>query len=272
MPFGFINQSHEPPVFYGVERNEVETRIIPSTWREGGIGIYGVTDFGLAWDTGITTGFDVSKFDDPSSPLRTVHQELQFAKSRDLAVYGALNYRGISGFTVGGALFSGNSGQGNAAFKADPTQPDFSGINARVTLWDVHARWRQRGWDLQTVYAKGKIGDADRIDQTLQNFNLANSVNRPIVPRAFYGWLAQASYTVWERGDMSLTPFVRYEKYDTQSQLPTGLASDPANADRVTTLGLSFKPHPQVVLKMDYQKFKDNPLNDRFNLGLGYMF
>lgn len=43
MPFGFLNRNHEPPVFYGVERNEVETRIIPSTWREGGIGLYGST-------------------------------------------------------------------------------------------------------------------------------------------------------------------------------------------------------------------------------------
>ncbi len=69
MPFGFINQSHEPPVFYGVERNEVETRIIPSTWREGGVGLYGATDAGFAWDAGITTGFDVSKFDKPGKPL-----------------------------------------------------------------------------------------------------------------------------------------------------------------------------------------------------------
>ena len=41
MPFGLLNQHHEPPVYYGVERNEVETRIIPTTWREGGVGFDG---------------------------------------------------------------------------------------------------------------------------------------------------------------------------------------------------------------------------------------
>jgi hypothetical protein len=272
MPFGFLNQNHEPPVFYGVERNEVETRIIPSTWREGGVGLYGSTDAGFAWDVGITTGFDFSKFDDASAPLSSIHQELQLAHAANLAGYGALNYRGIPGLTVGGGLFSGDSGQDNANFKQDSTQPNFAGIAGRVTLWDTHARWQHAGWDLQTVYARGTLGDAGRIDQVLQNFNAANQATRPYVSSQFDGWLVQGARTVWSRGDMSLTPFVRYEQYNTQAKMPVGFAADSANADRVTTVGLSFKPHPQVVLKADYQKYRDNTLNDRFNLGLGYMF
>jgi hypothetical protein len=36
MPGGFLNEYHEPPAYFGVERNEVETRILPSTWRDTG--------------------------------------------------------------------------------------------------------------------------------------------------------------------------------------------------------------------------------------------
>ncbi|MFC5743156.1 porin [Dyella tabacisoli] len=272
MPFGLLNQSHEPPAFYGVERNEVETRIIPSTWREGGVGLDGTTDAGLKWDVGVTTGFDTAKFDDASSPLHASHQELQLAKAHDLAGYAALNYQGVPGWTIGGAVFSGNSMHANADFKVDKTKPDFTGIKARVTLWDVHTRWQQDGWDLSAVYAKGHIGDADKIDSTLQAFNTANGTARPYMPSAFYGWLVQGAYTVWEHGDMKLTPFVRYERFNTQSKMPAGFLADPANADKVTTVGVSFNPHPQVVCKADYQKFQDNPKNDRFNLGIGYMF
>ncbi len=272
MPFGFINESHEPPVFFGVERNEVETRIIPSTWREGGLGVNGSTDIGLDWNVGITTGFDVAKFDDASGPLRASHQELQLAKAHDLAYYGALNYRGILGLTLGGALFTGNSIQANADYKADNANPDFAGIKGRVTLGEVHARWQRDGLDLQALYAKGKIGDAAKIDASIDAFNTANNDSRPFVPSEFYGWLIQGGYTVWQRDDMSVTPFVRYEKYNTQSQMPAGITADPANADRVGTVGVSFKPVSQVVVKADYQKYWDNRLNDRFNLGVGYMF
>ena len=144
MPFGLLNESHEPTHYYGVERNFVETAIIPSTWREGGLGIYGSTDSGLAWDAGVTTGFDVSKWDATSSegsesPLGSVHQELQLAKAKDLAVYGALNWRGTPGLVVGASLFTGKSGQGTPGSMVE---------HSRVTLWDAHARWAPGRWDL----------------------------------------------------------------------------------------------------------------------------
>ncbi len=271
MPFGLLNESHEPPVFYGVERNEVETRIIPSTWREGGVSLSGTNDIGLDWNIGLVTGFDIAKFDDPSSPLHAIHQELQFAKARDLAYYLALNYR-APGFTFGTAAFTGDSGQDNADYKADNTLPSFSGIGGRVTLADVHSRFQKAGWDLEGVYAKGGISNASDIDQNLQSFNTANSAKRSFVPAEFYGWLLQAAYQFSLKENMTLAPFIRYEEFDTQAKMPAGFISDSANADHVTTLGLSFKPHPQVVAKADYQTYKTNSANDRFNLGIGYMF
>jgi len=273
MPFGFLNEHHEPPVFYGVERNDVETRIIPTTWREGGFGLKWITDNGITYQAGITTGFDVTKFDDASEPLASAHQELQLARAHDLSYFGAVNYRGIPGLQIGGALFTGNSTQGNAAFKADSTQPDFAGIDGRITLWEVHTRWTPGNFDFQALYARGRIGDADRIDQTLAAFNAANPGDaRVYVPAAFYGWYLQGAYKLWERNEMSLSPFVRYEYYNTQSSMPAGFEADPTNASHVTTAGLTFRLHPQVVIKADYQKYVEHSENNRVDLGLGYMF
>lgn len=269
MPFGFLNESHEPPVFYGVERNEVETRIIPSTWREGGIGVSGNTDIGIDWNVGVVTGFDIAKFDDASAPLRASHQELQLAKARDLAYYAAANYRGVPGLTVGGGVFTGNTTQGNADFKEDNTRPDFSGIDGRLTLWDLHGRWQKRGWDVQALYARGTISEAGKINTAIL---AANPLATEFVPSAFYGYLGQVAYKVWEKDNMTLSPFFRYERYNTQSSMPTGFAANPDNTDRVMTAGISFKPDPQVVLKADYQKFQQNSAKDRINLGIGYMF
>lgn len=272
MPFGFINRNHEPPTFFGVERNEVETRIIPSTYREGGIGIYGTTSFGLSYDAGITTGFDIAKFDDSSNPLGGSHQELVLAKASNLSVYGSLEYRPVPGLLVGGAIFAGNATQKNADFKADSTLPDFSGIKSRVTLWDVHARWQPGRFDLQGLYARGSISNAAALDTVLTAYNTANGTNRPLVPSAFYGWLAQGAYTFALGGDVTIAPFVRYEKFNTQSRLPTIVVADSENRDRVFTTGLSFKPFPDVVVKADYQKFFTNSDNDRLNFGIGYQF
>ena len=70
IPAGLLNTNHEPTAYYGVERNFVETAIIPSTWREAGIGLSGDTAAGLTWDAGITTGFDLGKWDAASTEGR----------------------------------------------------------------------------------------------------------------------------------------------------------------------------------------------------------
>ncbi len=272
MPLGLLNENHEPPVFFGVNRNEVETRIIPTTWREGGFGVHGATDFGLDYNFGVTTGFDTTKFDDPAAPLAGSHQELQLARAHDLSVYGALNYRGIPGLLVGTGIFTGNSTHANAAFKEDPSAPDFAGAKGRVTLWDAHARWQSGPWDFAALYASGTIGDAAQIDATLESFNDATGSDRAFLPSRFAGWYLQAAYKVWEQGSLSLSPFVRYEFFDTQAAMPAGFDRDPANRDHLLTAGFTLRVHPQVVLKADYQKYQDNALNDRFNLGLGFMY
>ena len=264
LPVGFLNRRHEPTAYYGVERNFVETAIIPTTWREGGASLRGDTESGLVWSTGITTGFDLSKWDAAAtggreSPLASIHQEGQLARAKNLAAFGALEYIGLPGLLVGGFVFNQKAGQGQAGFTAS---------SPGITVWDLHARWTPGKWDLSAIYAAGTItGTGD--------LNLVTIGNPTPIPKAFFGWYLQGAYTVWTRGEKSLSPFVRYERYNTASQyaaFPPGLGIDPGQTERVVTAGASFRLNPNVVFKADYQKFDINPTRDRFSLGLGYAF
>ena len=264
IPMGLLNEHHEPTQYYGVARNFVETAIIPTTWREGGALLHGNLDSGLSWDVGISTGFDLSKWDATStegqeSPLGSIHQELQLAKAKDLSGFGAINYRGVPGLLVGASIFSGGAGQGT---------PDFPSPNARVTLWDVHARWTPGSWDLAALYARGHISDTAA-------FNLTLVGNPTLVPEDFFGWYVSGAYKLWSRDEMSLTPFVRYERFNTGSKYATlapGLTPEALPTEAVWTGGLNFNLHPSVVFKMDYQKFREDATRDRFDLGVGYQF
>jgi hypothetical protein len=40
VPVGIINERHEPPTFNGVERTMVDTVIVPTTWRDVGVGAF----------------------------------------------------------------------------------------------------------------------------------------------------------------------------------------------------------------------------------------
>ena len=177
MPFGFLNEHHEPTNFYGVQRNFVETLIIPSTWREGGLGLHGDTAFGLALGRGIDhglrpvqvglrprgsalpTALDLGNSDAP--PLQATHQELALANAQHLSQYVALSYYGIPGLSLGAAISTGDA----VKVPAPPNAP-LPG-NQRVTLWEGHARWTPGKLDL-SAHLRARHDQQSRGHQRLQ--------------------------------------------------------------------------------------------------------
>jgi len=273
IPLGFLNLVHEPTSYYGVERNFVETAIIPSTWREVGLSAFGVSDAGLRWDVGLTSGFNLNKWDGAStegkeSPLAAIHQEGQLARANNLSAYGALSWRGTPGLDVGAGLFSGklahkvktpSDSEANAAGLYAP--------DARLTLWDAHVRWTPGKWDLSALYARGSITDTAGFNERLAGTNL--------VPKSFFGWYTQAAYKVWESGEYALSPFARYEVFNTAASfaaLPAGLSVDADRDEKVVTTGANLRIGSNVVLKADVQRFQVARARDRLNLGIGYQF
>jgi len=264
MPAGMLNINHEPTTFYGVERNFVETAIIPSTWREAGLGLSSTLDNGLTWDLGLTTGFDLSKWnaassDGRESPLASIHQEGQLAKSRKLSAHAALNWRGVPGLLLGGYVFTGQVSHDKANVVA---------ADARVTLWDLHARYTPGKWDLAALYARATISHAGAL-------NVLSAGNPTPIPSAFDGWYLQAAYQAWKSSDFALMPFVRYEQFNTArsyAALPPGLGVATGPTEKVSTAGANLRVGEGVVLKADYQKFEADRSRDRLNLGMGYAF
>lgn len=264
MPVGLLNQNHEPTAYYGVERNFVETAIIPTTWREAGVGLSGEFGNGFAWDAGLTTGFDLSKWDPASgegreSPLGAIHQEGQLAKSRDLSLHGALNWRGYPGLLVGGSVFTGKAGH---------KTPDFAGGDARVSLAELHTRFTPGAWDLSALWAYGRISDTEALNATFVG-------NPTPVPSSFAGWYLQAAYKLWQGNEYALSPFARFESFNTARSYapqPAGLDVPVAPYERVATVGANLTVAQGVVLKADYQKFRQDKSLDRVNLGVGFAY
>jgi ribosomal protein L29 len=262
IPVGLLNENHEPTRYYGVFRNFVETAIIPTTWREGGFELQGNTDGGLRWNAGISTGFNLSKWDATSTegleaPLASIHQELALAAAGDLAAFVAVNYTGIPGLRLGGSVFSGDAAQG---------QPGFH--DNQVTLWEGHARWNPGNWDLSALYSHVHIANTAPINTTLVG-------NPALIPEAAFGWYLEGAYRIALGNEKTLAPFARYERLNTASSyafIGTGLTPDALDDTEVLTTGVNFDLTPGVVLKFDYLQFLHDSRSSRFDLGVGYQF
>lgn len=261
VPMGFVNELHEPPVFLGARRPDVEQLIIPTTWRENGAGLFG--DAGpFAYRAYLVNGLDASGFS--ARGLRGGRQKGSEAKAEDFAFVGRLDWVDVPGLLAGVSLYRGGSGQGLE-------DPSGRKIEATTTLWDVHVEWKRRGFELRGLAVRGEVDDVARLNAALGLEGEAS------VGEELEGWYLQAGYDLGVplaglRG--SLIPYVRLETYDTQAAVPAGFASSPASDVESWTLGLAYKPLDQVVFKADFQDYDDEAGTavDQFNVAVGYLF
>jgi hypothetical protein len=238
-------------------RPDIERFILPTTWREVGAGVWG--DVGdVSYRTFVVNGLDASGMD----AAEGFHDARQFgseAVANDFAWVGRADYTGCEGVVAGGSLYLGNSGQ--AISESVYTQ-----------IWEAHVDARWRGAHARALYTMATLDDVAALNNALGltgNQSIGEELN---------GWYVELAYDVMSvlrpASKQSLEPFVRYETYDTQAEVPSGFSSDPANDVDVVTFGVAYKPIENIVFKVDYQDYDNGADNgvDLFHVGLGYVF
>ncbi len=281
IPMGIINVYHEPPTFNGVDRPETDTLIIPSTWREPGIGIFGEWR-GIRYQAYVVNGFNANGFT-ASNGLADGHQEAQLALGIDWGLAARVEHAfpwllryGISA-DAGVSFYFSNADQGQAKFKGS------QGDTVPVTMVDGDLRARTRGFELRAEIASVWIGGIHRLNRALLADALANmtSFDGPVA-RQLLGGYVELGYDVLQplklRAGRQLIAFARYERVDTQYEVPSDLGRQPGDRHDTVTAGLRFLPIAEVALKLDYQHVWTDatiPADAdfyRINAGLAFMF
>ncbi|NOZ24893.1 MAG: hypothetical protein GXO94_02220 [Nitrospirae bacterium] len=258
VPMGFVNELHEPTTFHGVYRPDVEQKIIPSTWRKNGLGVFGTIGSGVDYRIYVVNGMNGYKFS--AGGIRNGRQKGGRVLAEDLAVTGRLDWSPTPGILLGGAFFAGNSGQ-DQTFNGES-------LDIPTTLLEAHAEYRRRGLAVRVLGVKGSIGDAGRL----------SAATGETIGSQNYGWYIETAYDVMPliRPETTryLAPFIRYEHYNTQYRVPAGFTASGEYDVTTTTVGLTYKPIPQVAIKADYRNVDSESARkaDEFNLGIAYAF
>ncbi|RMD91880.1 MAG: hypothetical protein D6813_06905 [Calditrichaeota bacterium] len=263
VPVGILNELHEPPTFHSVLRPEPERRIIPTTWRANGFGLVGSTPAGIGYKLYLIESLKAEEFS--SNGIRSGRQGGGKAVAEDFAITGRLNYTGIAGLDVGASFFTGNTGQ-------DLKDDNGNEIDARVSLFALHFTFARQGLELRGLYAHSTISDVAQLNRALGltgNQSIGESQN---------GFYVTAAYDVMPllvKGTQHyLAPFIQFEKFNTQDDVPAGFSRNPARDRTNLVLGITYKPHPNVAFKVDFIN-RDNDANtavDQFNLAVNYLF
>jgi len=232
IPVGIINETHEPPAFYGVERNGVEKNIIPATWWEAGVAFNYKPTGGLSIDGAATSGLFVG--DDYK--IRGGRQKVAKAKAENLAYTGRIKYTAINGLELATTVqYQTDIKQGTASEKAD------------ATLLEAHAIYQINNFTVRALYARWDI-----------NGDEAKALGRD----KQMGWYVEPSYAV----NKKIGVFARYAEYDNNA------GDSDSTAVESTSVGVNYYLHENVVLKADYENLGGAKDSKGFNLGFGYQF
>lgn len=246
VPMGLVNEMHEPTTFLPANRPETERRIIPSTWRENGLGVFGDAG-GFAYKAYAVNGFDGEGFD--ASGLRGGRQYGSEAEAEDFALVGRLDWVDTPGLLLGGSVYHGDSGQGASGI------PDLG-----TTILELHAEYETGPWSFRALAAMADVDDAG-------DFNAATGEN---LAERLDGFYAEVGYDLLAKRTQSLTPFVRWETIDTQAKMPSGYSAESDQDDDIVTYGFMYQPIDQVAIKLDYEDWDGT--GDQWNFLIGYVF
>ncbi|PHS28407.1 MAG: porin [Robiginitomaculum sp.] len=250
VPVGLINEGHEPPTFYGVERNAVEKNIIPATWWEGGLGMRGaIGDSGFSYDAMVSSGLELNAAN--GYKVRSGRQKVAEANFKNQAYTGRLSYSGIPGIKMAGSVY----------YQSDATQGagdalTGKGVSALLLTANVDAKWR--GFGMRALYANWSLDGAE-VDLTGRD----KQVGYYVEPSYKFSLPLGAFDTA------QLGVFYRYSNWDNNK----GLRGNTGINRHI--FGANFWPVEDVVLKMDYI-IEDRESTIRnlksLNLGIGYQF
>ena len=278
IPMGIQNLYHEPASFNGVERTNVDKYIIPTTWREMGIGLSGRSlEHSINYQAMLVNGFN--GYDDGGvfsgkSGLRSGRQKgaESYITYPDFA--SRVSYYGYPGLNLGFSAYVGDSESKaydglDLADESAVASADSTIIG--VQMLGVDARYNKGSLQLTGQYILANLSNTDQYN-AITNKDLGSKLT---------GYYAEVGYNLMdgiipfiESETEELIAFARYENYNTHAETEGVAINDVYNRTEMT-FGLGFKVAQGAVFKADYQ-IKSNASSEeetgQFNFGIGVWF
>lgn len=236
VPVGILNETHEPDTFYGVERNNVEKNIIPTTWWEGGAGFsfkQGMTQLDVAYHSGLNMPAGKYK-------VRDARQKTSEAEANNFAYTARVTLTPVTGVSVG------------AAYQYQEDIAQGKGVPAALT--EVHAIVEKNGFGLRALYAQWDIDGAISATQ-------AGAEKQT-------GYYLEPSYRINDKVGV----FARYSEHDNQAGSSAKSAINETDVGVNYWLAQGVVLKADYNRSHDTSKTSGVVYSDTLNFGMGYSF
>ncbi len=261
VPMGLINLRHEPTLFPTVLRPETETFVIPSTWNELGISVYGSTDY-IEYQAGFINALNLNTTQTQNGDKTWIKDarrgSAEKVSAKKAAFVGRFDFIGLDGLKAGGSIYYGNGSN------TDSSLPYVSENDLAMFIYEIHAAYKKNGFFVNTLW-------------TQANLSGANKIPGSTVAKKAQGGYANIGYNFFRHlpnQSLDIPIFYQYESYNPVKEVANGTSTFKNITSH--TVGLNYFPHKQVVLKAEYQIKDDKNVQEKkiktTSVSFGFIF
>ena len=269
VPVGLVAKRHRPQHYFTTTRPESESNLIPTTWHENGLELFGSVGR-LGYQVQVVNGLDSTGFSSRRWIVGGHQLRFETANAEDFALVGRIDYTAMEGAVLGISGYYGDSANNRP-------KPDLR-VDAHVSIVDLHGFYEVGGVKVRGLFLYGTLENSDLVSKA--NRNLSNNLNvkrTPIGSKALGGYL-EVGYNLFAffKSSRICDLFIRYDNYDTMAAVEGKIFDNPRWERQTWTFGANYHPHPQLVFKGHYARRRlgtevDNKENT-FALGLGFQY
>lgn len=280
VPVGLTNEHHEPINFFGTSRPEGETTILPSTWHENGIEVFGTfgrkyTRFNYQFQ--VVAGLNANGFDRNTWVASGKQGIFETDNFTSPAYVARLNYLGVPGLKLGGSFYYCH----NTGANSDKTATYKSIGNIPLRIYTADVQYKNKYLTARANMIYGNLGNTVELSNANGKLSGLSPYSRvtPIAKNAVsYGGEVGFNLRSLCRDNTRVPviyPFVRYEYYNPQEEVLSPHTAELRNKVSMWTAGANWYALPNLVVKADYTTRrigggKYNSENE-FSLGVAYI-
>lgn len=276
IPVGATNAHHLPTEFFGVYRPEGENTIMPCTWHETGLSIWGRAG-DWRYEAMLLPGLDSDRFNDKEWIKGGAGSPYEFKIANAMA--GAVR---VDNYSVKGLRFSVSGYAGNTFSNTlkKATNTIYDNVKGTVLIGSFDFHYNDHNWVARGNFDYGHLSDAALITRYNQSFsNDSPAKKRPVATSAIstgvevgydlFGWLGKKQQ---EKG-RKFYLFGRYEYYDSMYKTEDAVTDYEEYGRQRIAFGVNYYPMKDIVLKGEYSlgilksKFNNEPA---VSLGVAY--
>lgn len=271
VPVGYANAHHEPMNFFTCYRPEGESTILPNTWHQLGVSVWGrMKDW--RYEAQFLSGLNSESFTGEKFVHQGATSPYEFKVANNYAVAARVDNYSVKGLRLGVSGYFGYTFR-NSIKDPGTSYDDVKGALAIISADGELKRWN---WIVRANVTYASLSDADRISEynkansTHHKYQDGNPFHNTNIGSNAVAWSVEAGYDVFSqirklKNHQRLYLFGRYEHYNTMAS-GTYKSQYKHCAPYRATVGFNYHPIKQIVVKGEYAyRYFKKPNNNGLN-------